>query len=58
MVDPPMESLHRITLDRYRQTCPLEFYSAIRPNTETVSQTLRCADCHQILGLAGLTCHK
>lgn len=42
MEDPPVESLHRITLDRYRQKFPLEFYSAIRPHTETVSQTLRC----------------
>eukprot|EP00892_Ulva_mutabilis_P012336 jgi/Ulvmu1/9475/UM052_0044.1 len=41
MVDPPVDSLHRITLDRYRQKFPLEFYAAIRPKTETVSQTLR-----------------
>ena len=41
MVDPPVESLHRITLDRYRQKFPLEFYAAIRPQTETVSQTMR-----------------
>lgn len=47
MVDPPAESLHRITLERYRQKYPLEFYAAIRPNTETVSQTLRCEARHK-----------
>jgi hypothetical protein len=43
MVDATLESLHKTTLEKYRRGHPLEFFIAIRPQTKTVNQTMRCA---------------
>lgn len=42
MIDPPASKLHRLALERYRKHFPTEFYTAIRPHTSTMNQTLRC----------------
>jgi hypothetical protein len=41
MVDPPVETLHKLQLKRFKQQNPMDFYAAVRPNTKTVNQTLR-----------------
>lgn len=41
MVDPPASRLHRLTLEKYRKHCPIEFHTSFRPHTSTMNQTLR-----------------
>lgn len=41
VLDPPLATLHPTTLERYRREEPQAFYSAIRPKTQTMTQTLR-----------------
>ena len=43
IVDPPLHTLHRVTLERYQKQWPLDFYSSLRLQTQTTNQTLRCA---------------
>ena len=43
MLDPPLDSWHHTKLEQCRRQQPLQFYSTIRPQTRTVTQTMRCA---------------
>lgn len=39
--EPPVETLHPISFRRFAHTHPIDFYAAIRPDTQTTNQTLR-----------------
>lgn len=39
--EPPVDSLHDLTAKSYKQKYPVDFMTAVRPDTETTNQTLR-----------------
>lgn len=40
-VEPSVDTLHDITAKSYKKQFPMDFMTAVRPDTETVNQTLR-----------------